>query len=481
MATRATRAAAPDRAPGRAVPVVGRSRAVQADLRVSQPADPLEHEADRVADRVLRMSGPIVTRACTCDDDDNDVARVPASGARAVAVNGSITRDALGLPSAGRPLPDAVRRWAEPAFGADFSQVRVHDGDGAARSAQRIAARAYTLRNDIVFASRQYRPGSSDGRWLLAHELTHVVQQRRSGLASDATAARAAALLFRDFAVEPPHPDAVPRELTEEEIADAITFNNRSFFKAPEIELLRDIVGVAPAPAVFDADFIRAIALFQAMQGLTQDGKLGPTTASRLSRETRAEARALGRTEGRELRQETYRLNRRSMTMTVTTAAHELTTTGDAEYAVRWGVPDPTANGWIIQHITVTGNKENCAGVAQPLNNATPEFWEGWQVRAGRVFVGSSADAHVADTFRNVDEGAGTRGVVRATGRVTFIPDFDFREPPWGHTIPDAGALPTLTVAPPGWSDGFANLHELVVRWDDCVVPATHSLESTPR
>jgi peptidoglycan hydrolase-like protein with peptidoglycan-binding domain len=238
---------------------------------------------------------------------------------------------------------------------------------------------------------------------------------------------------------------------------------------------------VSPTPAVFDADFVRAIARFQAMQGITQDGKLGPTTATRLSRETRAEARALGRTEGRELRQETYRLNRRSMTITITTAARELTNTGSAEFGVRWAVPDPRANGWVIQHVTFAGNKENCAGVAQALNNAPTEYWEGWQVRAGRVFIGSSADAHVADTFATADEGGGTRGTVRITGRVTFIPDFDLREPPWGHTVPEALALPTLTVAPPGWSDGFANLHELVVRWDDCVAPATHSVASTPR
>jgi len=66
----------------------------------------------------------------------------------------------------------------EPRFGHDFSQVRVHADGEAANAARAVQARAYTIGRDIVFGDRQYQPTTRDGKRLLAHELTHVVQQR---------------------------------------------------------------------------------------------------------------------------------------------------------------------------------------------------------------------------------------------------------------------------------------------------------------
>lgn len=69
----------------------------------------------------------------------------------------------------------------ERGFGADFSRVRVHSGAAAAQSAQELSARAYTVGHDIVFGAGQYRPSTHEGRRLLAHELTHVLQQNGHG------------------------------------------------------------------------------------------------------------------------------------------------------------------------------------------------------------------------------------------------------------------------------------------------------------
>jgi len=88
---------------------------------------------------------------------------------------------ALSGSTAGRPLDATTRDFFEPRFHQDFSQVRVHTGGAAASSAEALAARAYTAGHDIVFANGQYAPHSSAGQRLLAHELTHVVQQRASG------------------------------------------------------------------------------------------------------------------------------------------------------------------------------------------------------------------------------------------------------------------------------------------------------------
>lgn len=80
-------------------------------------------------------------------------------------------------PSAGRPLPSTTRAFMEQRFGHDFSQVRVHADTEAARSARAMNALAYTVGKDIAFAENWYAPDTAAGRRLLAHELTHVVQQ----------------------------------------------------------------------------------------------------------------------------------------------------------------------------------------------------------------------------------------------------------------------------------------------------------------
>lgn len=85
------------------------------------------------------------------------------------------------LHAAGQPLDSATRAFMEPRFGHDFSYVRVHMGSQADESAQAVNALAYTVGSHIVFRADQYRPGSSSGRPLLAHELAHVVQQSDAG------------------------------------------------------------------------------------------------------------------------------------------------------------------------------------------------------------------------------------------------------------------------------------------------------------
>jgi hypothetical protein len=87
------------------------------------------------------------------------------------------------LNSRGQPLDSATSAFMESRLGHDFSRVRVHTDSNAARSAGAIDARAYTVGRHIVFGAGQYLPGTQMGRRLLAHELTHVVQQRRSPVA----------------------------------------------------------------------------------------------------------------------------------------------------------------------------------------------------------------------------------------------------------------------------------------------------------
>ena len=83
------------------------------------------------------------------------------------------------LGSAGRPLDPATRSFMEPRFGHDFTNVRVHADEKAATSARAVNALAYTVGSDMVFGAGRYAPGTHEGQRLLAHELAHVVQQRR--------------------------------------------------------------------------------------------------------------------------------------------------------------------------------------------------------------------------------------------------------------------------------------------------------------
>jgi len=119
-----------------------------------------------------------------------------------VAKRSEVTDDRLGPAAA--PLDPAVRSAMETSFGHDFTRVRVHADPASARSAHSRNARAYASGEDIVFASGQYAPHTARGKELLAHELAHVVQQRRFGPSDRAEerANAAAASVMRGRAVD---------------------------------------------------------------------------------------------------------------------------------------------------------------------------------------------------------------------------------------------------------------------------------------
>ncbi|NMY43486.1 DUF4157 domain-containing protein [Pseudomonas sp. WS 5013] len=149
--------------------------ALQMKTAISRPGDACEREADEVAERMLNMpESPALG------------ARASAAGPRLQASHGpdhtlegatapTIAQDVLYSP--GQPLAPAARAFFEPRFMHDFSKVRIHVGSGPTRATQALQARAYTVGNDIVFGAGQYAPGTHEGRRLLGHELTHVVQQ----------------------------------------------------------------------------------------------------------------------------------------------------------------------------------------------------------------------------------------------------------------------------------------------------------------
>jgi hypothetical protein len=146
---------------------------------INRSVDAFEREADRVADKVVPVSAPnsVIAR----DDPQLSLSRaafdsVPAPVSPAVP---DVVHDVVDSP--GTPLDGITRAFFEPRFGGDLSQVRIHTDDRAAASADAVNARAYTFGNDIAFGAGEYDPHTVPGRRLIAHELTHVVQQAGSG------------------------------------------------------------------------------------------------------------------------------------------------------------------------------------------------------------------------------------------------------------------------------------------------------------
>ena len=190
-------------------------------LAIGSVDDPLEHEADRVAEQVMRMPEPDLSirasppqtscKYAACDEDPQALQTNAAKPSQAViGETPSIVHRALRsdscvgattriqhhseqatagmeaapasvervLASPGRPLEPKLREDMERRFVHDFSRVRVHSGTEAEQSAQDVNARAYTVGQSIVFGAGKFAPGTRAAQGLLAHELAHVVQQQ---------------------------------------------------------------------------------------------------------------------------------------------------------------------------------------------------------------------------------------------------------------------------------------------------------------
>jgi len=193
------------------------SGTIQAKLKIGQPNDKYEQEADRVADAVMRMPEPQVQRQNEEDEEEEMIQTKPIgdqitpliqrqvepeeeeeaepekeeeeeetiqtkSEEQTPQVTSSLESKINALQGGGQSLSKETRNFFEPRFGQDFSNVKIHTDSNANQLARSINARAFTKGSDIIFGGGEYSPGSSDGKRLLGHELTHVVQQSAEAL-----------------------------------------------------------------------------------------------------------------------------------------------------------------------------------------------------------------------------------------------------------------------------------------------------------
>ena len=203
-----------------------KSGTLQTKLKIGRPGDKYEQEADRVADAVMRMPEPGVQRQVEPEEEETlqskplvnqitplvqvqrqeepeeeeetlqakplaeeitplvqrqvepekeeEELQAKATSSHLSETNPNLESKVHSLRGGGQPLSNNDRTFFEPRFGRDFSQVRVHTN---AKAAESVNARAFTVGQDVVFGAEEYTPGTQTGRTLLAHELTHVIQQ----------------------------------------------------------------------------------------------------------------------------------------------------------------------------------------------------------------------------------------------------------------------------------------------------------------
>jgi hypothetical protein len=172
---------------------------IQCKLSVGAVDDPLETEADAIADKVMRMpESSFIQRKCFQCEDEETAQRKPLASfiqKKEMSGNNTVASDSVSAKigstrGSGNTLDTTTKSFMESRFGADFSGVRIHTGDYAAQLSSDLQAQAFTVGNDIYFNSGKYTPESSSGRYLLAHELTHTLQQGGSGKLVQRTSAR---------------------------------------------------------------------------------------------------------------------------------------------------------------------------------------------------------------------------------------------------------------------------------------------------
>ncbi|MBK6282375.1 MAG: DUF4157 domain-containing protein [Draconibacterium sp.] len=164
---------------------------IQPKLRIGQPGDKYEQEADAVADRVMKMNQTETMQMQPIEEEEEIQMKCEQCEREEMLQTKSDNSDGFTTPDIdqqinsskgeGNPLPKHTNEIMSNAFDTDFSGVNIHTDHGAMKMNRQLGSRAFTYGNDIYFNSGEYNPESSKGKNLLAHELTHTLQQNSAG------------------------------------------------------------------------------------------------------------------------------------------------------------------------------------------------------------------------------------------------------------------------------------------------------------
>ncbi len=166
------------------------SKAVQATLKINKSDDTYEKEDDMVANQVIRKKKPRVqkpsemteeeevNRKTTDEEEIQESLQTKKTNSPKTSTDSNPQSCIRSLKGGGKTLSKSTRDYMEQRFDHDFSDVRVHTDEKSAKTAKSVNAKAFTTGTNIVFGKGEYSPESITGKRLLAHELTHVVQQK---------------------------------------------------------------------------------------------------------------------------------------------------------------------------------------------------------------------------------------------------------------------------------------------------------------
>jgi hypothetical protein len=495
-------------------------------LTIVPPGDEYEREADRVANAVMNrqpvqvaLRAPaggdalVQSKCAECEAEakqersqaggyfesipEDEVSMLGGAPARVLrrkpmpGHEGEAQAPPRLVPGQGEPIVAPARKFLEARLNHDFSHVRVHAGSVANESAHSLGALAFTTGSDIVFGRGRYSPESAPGLRLLAHELTHVVQQ---GHARQITAGtpqgpeidlriRTGAPTVQRLPLPPPDapapapaaPAAAPL-LTPAQVQQAIKFNQLRFKDPFDIRTIRELMGMDPFPAIVDEAFVLAVAQWQTDHpGLTVDGQVGAATTQTYLVQLRADGQARL---AKDLAEDNF-------VLTTSVGGTPVFNMCPNQPGFGWDVSFNTTlrSGFIVQEVASTFNATHCDGTPYvgPLPTM-PRYWEAWQVDAnGNVTPGGAFNDRWQRGWCNAGTGPpqcanrNSRGNWTMAGRF-FTP---LTLPPAAHfaagAVPDAGILQSTVVRPNADHLGLvAGSRTIGGRWDCCPPNNTH-------
>ncbi len=453
---------------------------IQASMTVGQPDDPFEQEAEKVSRQVVdgfdqansiqrKFSNlglqqftiqpstignqiskklqktisrtPLFVQAkCDgCEEEEkmqqkSDSIQFAGDGA---TVSPNIESQIQSMKGGGQGMDSDTKTTMESSFGADFSGVRVHTNSQAVQMSQGLNAHAFTVGNDIFFNEGRYQPHTKQGAGLLAHELTHTVQQ---GASLQNKRINTSSLINSLSAHSAAHLSAISGSdalgLSKKEMAQLEKLPEEEMLKMQQMQMLQT-KGV---------DEVQKKDSSLKLRRCTPSGRVAPV-ATPVLRKT-------------------------------TVAGPTSSNCGGANWGVQWSIDNATTatDGWIVQNVNVAINAKDCTNVSVDAKAKTGggfdpswfPFWEAWQVRGGNVFVGGSTSAHSADTYNLPPIGDNTKGTSQVTAKAEFFPGATL---PTGFTprnSPPAMSLP-YTQTNPSLTGGTGALdHNMTATWDCC-------------
>ncbi|HAB98266.1 MAG TPA: hypothetical protein DCE71_00385 [Parachlamydiales bacterium] len=438
----------------------------------------------------------------------------------------------------GRSLDAGIQRQMESAFGTNFSGVRVHTDSTADALNQSLSARAFTTGQDIFFRQGEYNPGSSSGKELLAHELTHVVQQTGTvrgklaiGQPDDAYEQEADQVAKTVMQMEQASSKAgrstlQGETLEEEELVQtktAIDWLSRQIQSQEEEDLEETKTGSCCGSSKVESGESEPFPdqavpiltghtpqskVLRHLQTLEKTGEHNNTTLYRKAIDEFQQGISTGeitglqrqilessRTVGVHQKDRSPTLRRSLAGCTPSTSSPPVlrkrtvsgptpSDCGGFSWGAQWYLDNATSstNGWIVQKVELVTNVTDCSNspvdiaARGALNPAWYPIWEAWQVRSGSVYVGGSTSSHRADTYGSPPVGDATKGSITVRGTAEY---YDGLTLPSSFTVRNAApawSLP-VTTSQPTLTGGTGSLaHNLTATWNCCTTTKTTSI-----